>query len=122
MTGILHLAAAGLLLTVHALFFGRGLAIQRGAFAPQAVDRAARALSQALLPATALTGVLLLPARPRALLPHGLIGLAPLAAIPLASAARLLLHRRTQLPWLLPAVNLALILAALATGLRSARL
>jgi hypothetical protein len=34
---------------------------------------------------------------------------------------RLALRRRTEAPWLLPALNLALIAAALATGFAAAR-
>lgn len=118
MARILHLGLACLLAASHALFFLRGLAIQRGRLAPRGIDRASRALSQLLLPATAATGALLLIGRPEGLLPHGLIGLSPLAAIPLAFGLRLLLRRRTEWPWLLAALNLFLILAALLTGLR----
>jgi hypothetical protein len=120
MSRVLHLAAACLLLASHALFFLRGLAIQRGTRAPRAIDRAARTLSQVLLPLTAGTGAILLVTRPEGLVPHGLIGLSPLAAIPLVFGVRLLLRRRTELPWLLPALNLALIVAALLTGMRTA--
>jgi hypothetical protein len=119
MSRVLHLGAACLLAASHALFLLRGLAIQRGRLTPRGIDRAARALSQLLLPVTAVTGALLLVDSPEALVPHGLIGLAPLAAIPLVFAARLVLRRRSELPWLLPALNLALIAAALLTGLRS---
>lgn len=119
MSRALHVAAACLLLVSHALFLLRGLAIQRGGLTPRGIDRAARAVSQLLLPVTAVTGAVLLVAHPEGLWPHGLIGLAPLAAIPLFFVARLLLRRKSELPWLLPVVNLALIAAAMATGLRS---
>jgi hypothetical protein len=120
MSRALHLVAACLLLASHSLFFLRGLAIQRGTLKPRTIDRVARSLSQLLLPVTAATGALLLAFHPAGLLPHGLIGLAPLAAIPLVFTGRVLLRRRTQLPWLLPALNLGLIVAALLTGLRTA--
>jgi hypothetical protein len=48
---------------------------------------------------------------------HLLLGLSPLAAILLVLAGRVVLRRRTEWPWLLPALNLTLIAAALATGL-----
>jgi hypothetical protein len=76
-----------------------------------------RTLSQLLLPIAAFTGLLRFQAREsRLLLLHLVLGLAPLAAIILVSIGRLLLRKRTEAPWLLPAVNLALIAAALATG------
>lgn len=118
MSGALHLGAACLLLASHTLFLLRGLAIQSGASRPRGIDRVARALSQLLLPAAAATGAIRLSARPGGLLPHGLLGLAPLAAIPLAFVVRLSLRRRTQWPWLLPVLNLVLIATAFLTGLR----
>jgi hypothetical protein len=117
MSGALHLGAACLLLASHTLFLLRGLSIQRGADRPRGIDRVTRALSQLLLPAAAVTGAIRLVARPAGLLPHGLLGLAPLAAIPVVFVARLSLHRRTQWPWLLPVLNLVLIAAAFLTGL-----
>ncbi len=121
MLRIAHLAAALALLAAHATFLGRGLYLRRVGRGPSALDRAARSLSQLLLPLTALLGLVGLRARePRPLL-HLLLGLSPLAAILLVFVGRLALRRRTEAPWLLPALNLALIAAALATGFAAAR-
>jgi hypothetical protein len=122
MLRISHLAAALLLLAAHGAFLGRGLYLRRAGRGPVAWDRAARNLSQLLLPLTALLGLLSFPPEPSRLqLLHLLVGLSPLAAILLTFAGRLLLRRRTEAPWLLPALNLALLAAALATGFAAAR-
>jgi hypothetical protein len=117
---ILHLGSAVLLLASHCLFFVRGLRIDRGAFAPGRLDRVARSLAQALLPVTALTGALRLAASGAPFVPHGLVGLLPVAAIPLVFFVRLALRRRRPVAWLLPAVNLVLIIGAMATGFAAA--
>jgi len=119
MLRIVHLASAVLLLLAHGAVLFRGLHLRRTGRGPAAIDRAARTLSQLLLPLTALIGLLLYRTRePRPLLlSHLLLGRAPLAAILLVSAGRLLLRKRTEAPWLLPALTLALLGAALATGL-----
>jgi hypothetical protein len=120
MLRIAHLAAALALLAAHATFLGRGLYLHRVGRGPSALDRAARSLSQLLLPLTALLGLVGLRGRePRPL--HLLLGLSPLAAILLVFVGRLVLRRRTEAPWLLPALNLALIVVALATGFAAAR-
>ena len=49
-----------------------------------------------------------------------LLGLAPLAAILLVFVGRLILRRRTEAPWRLPALNMALIAAAAASGFAAA--
>jgi hypothetical protein len=113
---LVHLGSAVALLAAHAVFFFRGLYIDRGASEPKRLDRAARSLAQLLLPLTALTGLLRLIATGRPLLPHGLIGLLPVAAIPLVFVLRLALGKRRWLPWLLPALNMVLIIGAMATG------
>lgn len=118
----LHLAAAGVLLLAHGTFFFRGLYLRRAGGSPGPLDRVARTLAQVLLLLTPLTGLALYLRPGRGpFLPHPALGLAPLAAVPLVSAGRILLRRRTEAPWLLPALNLALIAAALATGLALAR-
>ena len=115
---ILHVACAAVLLTAHALFFFRGLANEAGSFKPGKADRLARGLSQALLPGAAGSGLLSRAAGPppHSLL-HLLLGLAPLAAIPVAYFTRVALKKRRQAPWILPAVNLALLCAAVITGI-----
>ena len=116
MLRVLHLSSAVLLLAAHAFFFLRGLRIDRGVVTPTPLDRLARSLAQALLPATALTGLLRLIAAEADFFPHGIVGLLPVAAIPVVFFVRLALGKRRQLPWLLPALNLALIIGAMATG------
>lgn len=114
----LHLAGASILLVSHGVFFFRGLYIGRTGKGPKRLDRIARGLAQAFLPVTAFTGLLAFIAKVnRSFLPHPLVGLLPLLVIPVVFAGRLLLKKKTQAPWLLPALNLGLILAALITGL-----
>ncbi len=118
----LHLAASGVLLLAHGTFFFRGLRLRRSGESPGALDRLARTLAQVLLLLAPLSGLAMYLRSGRGpFLPHPALGLAPLMAVPLVSAGRILLRRRTEAPWLLPALNLALIAAALATGLAQAR-
>jgi hypothetical protein len=109
----------------HGAFLGRGLYLRRAGRGPGALDRAARSLSQLLLPLCAFLGLLastprfapgFRPGASRLLVLHLLLGLAPLAAILLVFVGRLILRRRTEAPWLLPALNMALIAAALVSG------
>ena len=129
MVRIAHLVTALALLAAHGTFLGRGLYLRRGGRGPAALDRVARTLSQLLLPLCAFLG--LLASTPRSAsgfsvqasrlpLLHLLLGLAPLAAILLVFAGRLVLRRRTEAPWLLPALNLALMAAAMASGFAAA--
>jgi hypothetical protein len=124
---VLHAACAVVLFAAHCAFLLRGLSIESRRIEPGRLDRLARGLSQLLLPVTALSGLILrLPAikaesgiaavAPKISLLHLLLGLAPLAAIPLVFFGRLVLNKRRQAPWLLPVVNLILLCAAAATG------
>jgi len=114
---LLHVLCAAVLIPAHAVFLFRGLAIEAGRRKPNKLDRLTRSLSQALLPAAALSGLILTFAgRASSTVLHLLLGLAPLAAIPLAFFIRVLLKKRTQAPWLLPAINLILLVAAGVTG------
>lgn len=124
---VLHAACAVVLFAAHCGFLLRGLAIESGRIKPGKLDRLARSLSQLLLPVTALSGLILrltvsaaesgaAVAAPTVSLLHLLLGLAPLAAIPLVFFGRLALNKRRQAPWLLPVVNLILLSAAVATG------
>ena len=115
---IIHILCAAVLISAHAVFLFRGLAIESGRRKPSRFDRLVRSLSQALLPATALSGLILTFAdtSPSSTL-HLLLGLAPLAAIPLVFFARVVLKKRTQAPWLLPVINLILLVAAATTGI-----
>ena len=118
MLRILHLVTALSLLAAHGVFLGRGLYLRRAGRGPAPLDRLLRTLSQLLLPVAALAGLLGFRGRgSRPQLLHLLLGLSPLAAILLVLAGRVVLRRRTEWPWLLPALNLTLIAAALATGL-----
>jgi len=117
--GIVHLSVASLLLAAHCIFFLRGLYIEARMFEPGKIDRLARSLAQALLPAAALSGVIVLASgAPVSLSAHLFVGFAPLLAIPLVFFGRILVKRKTQAPWLLPALNLILIVTAFVTGLR----
>ena len=123
---LLHIACAVALLAAHCAFLFRGLAIESGRIKPGRLDHLARSLSQALLPVTALSGLILrltvgrptsssaASSSPSVL--HLLLGLAPLAAIPLVFFARVALKKRRQVPWLLPVLNLILLAAAAGTG------
>ena len=114
---ILHILFAAVLIAAHAVFLFRGLAIEAGRRKPYKLDRLTRSLSQALLPATALSGLILTFAGTASTsVLHLLLGLAPLAAIPLVFFGRVLLKKRTQAPWLLPVINLILLVAAGVTG------
>jgi hypothetical protein len=133
---LLHAASAAVLIAAHGAFLLRGLAVEAGRITPGRLDYLARTLSQLLLPVTALSGLILrsvggvsgdgasgggppvgIPGGSSPALLHLLLGLAPLAAIPLVFFARVLLKRRRQAPWLLPAVNLVLLGTAAATGI-----
>lgn len=122
---VLHASSAVVLLCAHCVFLVRGLAIEAGRITPGKLDHLARSLSQLLLPVTALSGLILrwsggrpasssAAAAPSVL--HLILGLAPLAAIPLVFFARVILKKRRQVPWLLPVVNLILLAAAAGTG------
>jgi hypothetical protein len=116
---LLHAGLGIVLIVAHGLFFFRGLAIEAHRFAPSGLDRLARSLSQAFLPAAALSGLILSLAADRPLpLTHLILGLSPMIAVPLFFFGRRLAKKRTQMPWLLPAVNLILIAAAAVTGFR----
>jgi len=114
---ILHGVCAGLLLIAHLGFITRGFILARGGGKPQGFDRVARFAAQALLPLTAATGFFAQGSRGIPFFPHPLAGLLPLASIPLVSAGRILLRKGRELPWLLPLLNLFLILVAQGTGL-----
>ncbi len=117
MVRVAHLVAALALLVAHGAFLGRGLYLRRTGRGPAALDRAARSASQLLLPLCAFLGLLRFSSGTSPLLVlHLLLGLAPLAAILLVFAGRMILRRRTEAPWLLPALNMALIAAAMASG------
>lgn len=125
---VLHAALAAALVTAHIAFFFRGLPIESGRIKPGRLDHLARRLSQVLLPVAALSGLI---ARltvagsggrsevgePTLSVLHLLLGLAPLAAIPIVFFGRLALKKRRQAPWLLPAVNLIILTAAVGTGI-----
>ncbi|MCK5007177.1 MAG: hypothetical protein KAR73_07295 [Spirochaetales bacterium] len=114
---ILHILFAAILIAAQAIFLFRGLAIEAGRRKPDSLDRLARSLSQALLPAVALSGLILTFTGTASFsLLHLLLGLAPLAAIPFVFFGRVLLKKRTQAPWFLPAINLILLVAAGVTG------
>ena len=115
---LLHTACAVVLFAAHGAFLFRGLAVEAGRITPGKFDHLARSLSQVLLPVTVLNGLILrlVGSSPAPTALHLLLGLAPLAAIPLVFFGRVLLNKRRQAPWLLPVVNLILLGAAVVTG------
>jgi hypothetical protein len=113
---ILHVVCVAALLAAHGIFFFRGLAIEARRFTPKKIDRLARSLSLALLPAAALSGLISGRTSIGSSLLHLLLGLSPLIAVPLVFFGRVLLKKRRQAPWLLPAINLILLFAAALTG------
>lgn len=125
---VLHAACAAALFTAHTAFFARGLPIESGRIKPGRLDHLTRRLSQLLLPAAALSGLMLRvvmegsgsgseAGAPALSMLHLLLGLAPLAAIPIVFFGRLALKKRRQAPWLLPAINLILLSTAVGTGI-----
>jgi len=125
---VLHAACAAALFAAHGAFFFRGLSIESGRIEPAKLDHLARRLSQVLLPIAALSGLIARLAaagsggrseigEPTLSVLHLLLGLAPLAAVPAVFFGRLALKKRRQAPWLLPAVNLILLTAAVGTGI-----
>jgi hypothetical protein len=125
---VLHAACAAVLLAAHSAFYFRGLPIEAGRIEPGKLDHLARRLSQVLLPIAALSGLIIRLAAagsgggsevsvPPLSVLHLLLGLAPLAAIPIVFFGRVALKKRRQAPWLLPAVNLTLLSAAFGTGI-----
>ena len=99
---VLHAALAAALVTAHIAFFFRGLPIESGRIKPGRLDHLARRLSQVLLPLAALSGLIARLAvagsggrsevgEPTLSVLHLLLGLAPLAAIPIVFFGRLAL-------------------------------
>ena len=118
MLKIVHLASAGLLAISHCTFLFRAFYLTTTGLKPQGIDRIARALSHILLPVAVVTGIINFIGARGAMhfFPHPLAGFLPLAAVPLVNAGRIILKKRKELPWLLPVINLILILSALITG------
>ena len=125
---VLHSTLVTVLVTAHGAFLLRGFAIEAGRINPGKLDHLARSLSQAMLPVAVLSGLILRltalgadgasAAGPHPLpVLHLLLGLAPLAAIPLVFFGRVILKRRRQASWLLPTINLLLLAAAVVTGI-----
>ena len=117
MTGWIHPGIGVILLAAHAVFFFRARAMRRRDGRPRGLDRAARNISHFGLPLAVASGFLTATAGTTdvsaVLVLHIILGLAPLAAI-LVFTPFLSLKRR--IPWLLPAINLALFASAVLTG------
>ena len=114
----LHIACVAVLLAAHPVFLARGIYLRAAGTGPGRVDRIARMVSQIALMASAVSGIALL-SKYGSFLPHGLLGLLPIVAIPAVSMVRLAAGRTKRAAWLLPVVNLVLIAAALVTGITS---
>ena len=118
MLNTLHAASAGLLIVSHLTFLLRAIALRRKKLSPRKIDILARNLSQIMLAITVITGLILYISGKgnHSFFPHPLSGLLPLLAIPAVNAGRIIAAKRRKIPWLLPFLNLAFILGALATG------
>lgn len=116
MIKLLHAISALILISVHTLFLARALYLIRRHSKPERIDRLFRLLSLVFLPVTAATGFLLLIKSNRTFFPHPLLGILPLAAIPLVNLLRIIFRKKKEAPWLLPVLNLLLILSAMITG------
>ena len=116
MVKLLHAISALILFSAHTLFLVRAVYLIRSKSKPQRIDRIFRFLSLLFLPITAATGFLLLVKSNRTFFPHPLLGILPLAAIPLVNLLRIIFRKKKEAPWLLPVLNLLLILSAMITG------
>ncbi len=117
MAKLLHPISALILFSAHTLFLARALYLIRRHSEPERIDRLFRLLSLLFLPITAATGFLLMIKINGSFFPHPLLGILPLAAIPLVNLLRIIFRKKKEAPWLLPVLNLLLILSALITGL-----
>ncbi len=116
MVKLLHAISALILFSAHTLFLARALYLIRRYSKPERIDRLFRLFSLLFLPITAVTGFLLLIKSNETFFPHPLLGILPLAAIPLVNLLRIIFRKKKEAPWLLPVLNLLLILSALITG------
>ncbi len=114
---MLHAISGLILFSAHALFLARALYLIRRHSKPGRIDRLFRLLSLLFLPIAAGTGFLLLLKINGTFFPHPLLGILPLATIPLVNLLRIIFKKKKEAPWLLPVVNFLLILSALITGL-----
>lgn len=114
-----HLSFACLLLVFHIVFLARGFLIGVRGTRPKTLDRIARFAAQAALPAAIATGALLSSSIRSLPLAHGILGVLPVLAIPVARLIRRATKRMRSMPWALPVVNLVFISVAFATGLVS---
>jgi len=116
MVKLLHVISGLILFSAHTLFLARALYLIRRHSKPERIDRLFRLLSLLFLPITAAAGFLLLIKSKGSFSPHPLLGILPLAAIPLVNLLRIIFRKKKEAPWLLPVLNFLLILSALITG------
>lgn len=115
MPPFIHGSIGILLVLAHAIFLFRGLAMKRNGGSPGSLDKVARFISHFGLPAVLLTGFLTEKASRGAVQAiHIVLGILPIIAI---IAFTPFLSFRRRVPWLLPAINLALLTAAALTGI-----
>lgn len=117
MIKLLHAISGLILFSAHTLFLARAVYLIRLKSKPRRIDRLFRFLSLLFLPITAVTGFLLLIKSNGNFFPHPLLGILPLAVIPLVNLLRIIFRKKKEAPWLLPVLNFLLILSALITGL-----
>jgi cytochrome bd-type quinol oxidase subunit 2 len=116
MIKLLHAISGLILFSAHTLFLARALYMVRRHSKPERIDRLFRLLSLLFLPITIATGFLLLIKSNGTSFPHPLLGILPLASIPLVNLLRIIFRKKKEAPWLLPVLNFLLILSALITG------
>ena len=117
MLNTIHYVSAVVLLIAHSLFLGSGIYISLKKLKPRLIDWAARLTAQIALGTVIITGLILLPIRPIPFFPHVLTGLLPLFSIPTVQIVRIIVKKRKALPWILPVINLVLIIIAFITGI-----
>jgi len=116
MIKLLHATSGLILFSAHTLFLARALFLIRRHSKPERIDRLFRLLSMLFLPITTAIGFLLLIKSKGTFFPHPLLGILPLAAIPLVNLLRIISRKKKEIPWLLPVLNFLLLLSALITA------
>jgi hypothetical protein len=113
MSPIIHLVTGLILVTAHALFLFRGLAMKRKGIGPTLFDKILRFISHFGLPAALFTGFLTEKAAADHHPFHIVLAVLPIITI---IAFTPFLKFKRQIPWLLPGLNLVFLAAASLSG------